>query len=316
MLNNFTLDIDAGELTLTFSEPVSAETFEVEGVSIQASNSTPTASYQLTSDSSTSSENGVEVVISLSDYDLNQLKASGFASSDSDTFLTLTSSATRDIALIPNQVMSINSTSALSVQTFTADDAPPQLQSFTLDLTEDTLEIVFDEPIDNTTIDFSQFTLTTSSLSPSVHLSGANITSTDTGSVVSITVALAPDTIVAIKSDLNFGTETGNTYLRIAAMSNAVTDTAMNVLTQSVNTQAADVLPDTTNPLLTAFTLNLESDTLELTFDDVIDPSMFDPTGITLQGSRLRSDSNAYYTLISAELRPELCRYLTECEPG
>ena len=88
ILNIFTLDMDNGELTLTFSEPVSADVFNVEGISLQDAALSPNNSYKLSSESSTSSENGVEIVINLSNTDLNHIKASQLATNNEDTFLT------------------------------------------------------------------------------------------------------------------------------------------------------------------------------------------------------------------------------------
>ncbi len=99
ILTNFSLDVNDSSLTLTFSEPVSAESLKVSGISLQA-NVTMSASYRLTS-SSTSSTNGNEILISLSDFDLNQIKFNSLAGALDDTFVTIDSITTRDLALQP-----------------------------------------------------------------------------------------------------------------------------------------------------------------------------------------------------------------------
>ena len=119
MLTNFTLSIEDATLTLTFSEPVSAESFRVTGIGLQGAANT-TTSYRLTN-SFTTSQDGVVITINISDYDLNQLKASTFASSLADTYLTIDSTTIRDLALVPNQVMSVDSTNAISAQSYVSD---------------------------------------------------------------------------------------------------------------------------------------------------------------------------------------------------
>ena len=92
-LTNFSLDIDNSQLALTFSEPVTAESFRVTGIALQGSRNSST-SYSLAT-SFTSSADGVEIIVNISDSDLNMLKASGFFTSASDTFITIDESATR-----------------------------------------------------------------------------------------------------------------------------------------------------------------------------------------------------------------------------
>ena len=297
VLNNFTLDVNSGELTLTFSEPVSAEVFDVEGITLQDSRSSPNSSYQLTSSSLTSSDNGVEILVSLSNYDLNHIKESQLALNDK-IFIALTEDVTRDLALVPNQLMPTEVDNALQVQGFVGDNDPPELQQLVLDLTEDTIQLVLDEPINTTAIAYSEIFLGLSPTTPIISLDGANLTSTMISSTVSVTFSLAPETIISLKSNSNFGTDSTNTYLILNQ--GAVIDFAGNVASQVETLDANVVYPDTTNPLLIRFVLNLESDALELTFNDVVDPRDFDPTGITLQGSQFRADSGAYYTLTSA----------------
>ena len=212
--------------------------------------------------------------------------------------LHLTDDVTRDLALIPNQVTAVEENNALGVNNFVLDDSPPQLQSFKLDLTENSIDVVFNEPIDTEAILLSQISIGISATTRIVALTDANVTTTDIGDAVSVSLNLAPETIVVLKSSSDIATDSTNTFLIINQ--NAITDLASNSASQTESRAADEVLADTTNPLLIRFVLNLESASLELTFDDVVDPSAFDPRGITLQGSQFRVDSGAYYTLSTA----------------
>ena len=292
-LTNFSLNVDDGTLVLTFSEPVSAEVFRVTGIALQAE-ANSTSSYRLLT-SSTSSLDGVEVVINLSSSDLNQIKSLDFATDAGNTYLTIDPTATRDLALQPNRVMAIDSTNALPTDIFIPDTTAPVIESFSLNLNGDIIEVVINEPINESSIDFTDFTIGSSSFSQLRVLSGANITSTEIGRRVTLTLSLLPEDIIAIKSNTALATDVSNAYLRVLA--GAFQDVADNMLSTSFTQQAVSVTVDTTPPKLASFTLDLQTDRLSLTFDDVVDPAnSFDPTGITIQSGITRV-STAFYTL-------------------
>ena len=83
-LSSWTIDMDTGTATLTFSEAVDASTLAVGGITIQDA-ATATTSYTLT-DSSTASGDGTAIVIDLSATDLNALKTdTGLATAVGDS---------------------------------------------------------------------------------------------------------------------------------------------------------------------------------------------------------------------------------------
>lgn len=294
MLTSFSLDVNNGSLSLTFSEPVSAESLRVSGISLQ-SNSSVSTTYRLVSSTSNQNgndnQNGNEIVINLSDTDLNQIKFLDLARNADSTFITIDSNATRDLALRPNRVVPIAASSALGVETYTMDTAVPQVMGFDLDLNDNTLRIVFNEPINVDNIDFSAIQVRNTARTQSVILSGASISSIIVADDVSVTFSLTPEDVVAFKSNLDLATDA-----TLMLGSGAVRDMAGNVIIVPVVVEATSLTPDTTSPRLSSFMLNLQFNTLSLTFDDVIDPSTFDPTGITLQ-SGMRRTGTEFYTL-------------------
>ena len=293
---NFSLDLNMGSLVLTFTEPVSIELFDISGLAIQgAANSSDAVNF--TSGSMTGGENARIVTVAISQFDLNALKMSPFATSVDDTYLIATSATARDLALPPNYLIAIPASSALRVVEYTHDTTPPTLEQFNLDLDENTVQLVFDEPLNTSRIDLSLLTVHSGmSGAPNVTLAGSTIRSVQTGESSYILLDLAADAIIALKSTSEIGTNSTNTNLNID--NGAAFDMSGNNL-RAVNTAVTSLQPDSLQPELMSFSIDLTVGRLLLTFNDVVDPSTFDPTGITLQGGLYQSVGN-FYALTNA----------------
>ena len=306
---NFSLDLNMGNLVLTFTEPVNVELIDISGLAIQgAANSSDAVHF--TSGSMTGRENARIVTVALSQFDLNALKMSPFATSIDDTYLTATSVTVRDLALPANYLVAIPASSALRAVRYTRDVTPPTLEQFNLDLDENTVQLVFDEPLNNNQIDLSLFTIHTGmSGAINVTLAGSTIQAVQTGESSTILLDLATDATIVLKSTTEIGTNSTNTNLNIA--NGAAFDMAGNGLS-AVNTAVTSLQPDTLQPELISFSIDLTAGRLHLTFNDVVDPSTFDSTGITLQGGLYQSPGNFYIlTNASSLLNPGFGYVLT-----
>ena len=295
-LLNFTLDLETNQLQLLFSEPVSGDSFNASGLYIRSSNDTTDDEVRLLA-SSTLSSDGSHITVDLSTSDLNAIKDSGFATSISDTYLSMMSTTTKDLALVPNSVQEIPSDESIQAYDLIPDNTPPQLIDFSFNLNDDTFTLTFNEPIVSEMIDFSKFSITGEGGTPSIPLTTASVLSVNVGSTVAVSVKLSMSDIISLKTTSNVATNVNDTFLSIS--SNSFTDIAGNPFAPISLQPAQSYTPDTSGPELQSFVLNLEDGLLTLTFTDVIDPNRFDPTGITLQDSSFRS-SNAHYTLTSA----------------
>ena len=294
MLLNFTLDLEDGNLTLTFSEPVSSIGFNIDGITILSGNATN--GVTLTT-SSTMSSAGTEITVTLSSEDLNRLKDSEFATSSADTFIALTSSTAEDLALTPNAIVPVLASDPLQSAMFIPDTSPPMVLNFTFDLNSDQILLTFDEPIQDDEIISTAFVLTGLSGMPSVALELGNASTISVSDVVVVRIDLLRDSVIAIKSLSNIATSTSDTFLNIS--DNAVLDINDNFLESVNGLQASSFTPDTTLPELLSFTLNLVTDTLIISFSDVVNPSTLDTTGITIQSAQSRIPG-AFYTLTGA----------------
>ena len=293
-LLNFTLNLNSSQLHLQFSEPVSGDSFNASGLYLRSSdNTTDEIGLGL---SSTLSPDGSLIIVDLTNSDLNAIKNSGFATSISDTYLSMMSTAAKDLALVPNSVQEIPSDAARQAYNVVRDTTPPQLLDFSFNLNDDTLILTFNEPISEI-IDFTKFSITGEGGTPSVPFTSANVLSVSVGSAVTVTVELSQNDIVTLKTTSNVATSINDTFLSIS--SNSFADISGNWFAAVSQRAAGSYTPDTSGPRLDSFALNLENGQLMLTFTDVIDPNTFNPTGVTLQDQPFRS-ANAYYTLTTA----------------
>ena len=293
---NFSLNLNTGSLQLTFTEPISIELFEISGLAIQGGASSTNA-VNFTSGTMTGGENTRIVTVAISRFDLNAIKMSPFATSIDNTYLTATPGTARDLALPPNYLVAIPASAALRAVDYTGDSTPPTLEQFNLDLDENTVQLVFDEPLNTSQIDLSLFTIHSGvSGAPNVTLVGSTIRSVQTGESSYILLDLTVDTIIALKSTTEVGTNSTNTMLNID--NGAAFDMAGNSL-GAINTAVTSLQPDSLQPQLLSFSIDLTVGRLQLTFNDVVNPSSFDSTGITLQGGLYQSAGN-FFTLTNA----------------
>ena len=131
-LISFDLDLSQNELTLAFSEPVDASTFDPSAAVIQSTSSSPTESLTLTTQSMAQGSNAATMVVELNE-DANLLKAmSLLATSTHNTYLSFSQMLIQD--LFGNPIVQIDQSSAIAVSSYTPDSVSPEVVSFDLDL--------------------------------------------------------------------------------------------------------------------------------------------------------------------------------------
>jgi len=141
-LLSWELNMYARTLTLHGSETLDASTLDVAAITIQDAE-TATASHKLT-DSTTSSGNGINIVIDLSETDFNTITANTeLATSQEDSYLTLTSDAINDMA--GNPITAIPDGSGIMASAYLA---PPYVINATLDYNTRKLVVTFSKTID------------------------------------------------------------------------------------------------------------------------------------------------------------------------
>ena len=279
-LVSFTLDVNAGLLSLTFSEPVDPITLNPTGITLQDAPSA-SESYTLNATATTSSPRGLVISIALSASDLNHLKITTFVSQSRVVYISLNPTTITDLALVPNQVTEIPMGNAFR-GVLVSDNVGPRLTSFVLDLDSDSLVLSFDEPINVPGVDFTAFTLGTPTLSRP--LQGGVVISSEVAATHIIAVQLSSYDVVALKADSGISASPAATTL--AFTSSAATDAAGNpIQPRLAGLVISALIPDSSRVQLTAFTLDMVEGVLNLTFSDVVDPATFNPMAIVLQSS-------------------------------
>ena len=294
-LLRFDLDLDTGFLNLTFTEVIAASSFIPALVSFSPTNAT-IANITLTS-SNPPEANGLRIPVILSEIDLNTLKSSQFvAKMRQSTYLFFDEGAFTDIA--GNNITAF--TTALRVTRLVPDARPPQLSQFNVDIVARTIELVFDEIVDTSEFSPTSVTLISGSESPPassfLRLTTSSTFITPNGSVVIINIG---DQDFNILSDtLDLATEQNNTFLLLDG--SALTDLAGNpiIAIRVPNPFPASMFnPDLDPPSLRAFSLDMNTGILSLTFSEAVDAGSLTASGITLHSTQMPDSSRQSYTL-------------------
>ena len=139
------LDMNQDKLTLTFSEAVKVLKLDVTQIVIQnAHTRDQEQSVQLTKTSTSASNDGTVIVVSLSKQDTNAIKAAASLASFSsaNAYVSVTKTAIADMNV---------EAKTLRVTHFVKDTTKPKLLSFDLNMVTKKLELRFDETVDGRT---------------------------------------------------------------------------------------------------------------------------------------------------------------------
>ena len=165
-LLNFTLNLDTNQLHLFFSEAVRISSLIPSGIVLQdstfASNLPGVESVWRLSNSSSNSNDGPEVTISLSRYDANNIKRiRALATSRDNTYLTIAAGTIKD--LNRNNNTGLADGDAKQAANYITDVTPPQLESYDLIMSEFgpplQIRLKFSETVDVTSLDFTKLAL-------------------------------------------------------------------------------------------------------------------------------------------------------------
>ena len=117
-LLSFDVNLTNGTLFLTFSEPVSASSFQPTYLALHGSSNGTfilgSSLFQL-SGGYTNSINGRTIILVLSSSDLTDIKASMFIKSKETTFLSSSNLTITDLALVPNFMVEVSPLTPIQV---------------------------------------------------------------------------------------------------------------------------------------------------------------------------------------------------------
>ena len=290
----FDLDMDEGVLQILFDDPVNTSTFNPSFITLQSRFARRSIEWvTLSSQSFTNSPVGYSVAISIDNADINEVKAiRSLCTRDTDCFITVATSAVLD----PHgrAANPVPDGQALIVRNYTPDMTPPGVLSWELDMNRGHIIFSFSE-----TIDVTRFLPGSLALSSSMNrlvsrqLSVlSELSPRDTASV--LTVQMTAGDINAIKVNEMLGTNLSNSFLSIQP--GTFIDMFSNQ-NEVLVIRASRFIPDTTSPSLVHFSFNAYAGVLSLTFNEVIDTSTFNASGLTLVNQP--SQSLIRYNIIS-----------------
>ena len=303
ILNSFDLDMNRGILFLHFSETVNISTFTYSGITLQQVRNTylmPEAHrYRLSGGSFISEGDVASVVTELSRADLNALKLLEIADSASTAHLVIDGGSVLDQSGNPN-VGIINGLGSLTVRKYKNDVSGPILESFNLNLSNDTLTLFFDETVDVTsTFNVTSVTLHGFNDTTQYTLTEGSITESTNGPV--IVIELSEFDRNNIKRDTDLATGENDTFISIT--SGVVRDMTNNpAQVVSCCNMSVDVFTnDSVSPYLQSFDLNLTTEVLTLYFSETVNVASFNETQVTF----IDIVSGEFYSLTNASIEHE-----------
>eukprot|EP00035_Acanthoeca_spectabilis_P018800 m.403424 g.403424 ORF g.403424 m.403424 type:complete len:6121 (+) comp16790_c1_seq2:183-18545(+) len=208
IISSFDLNLNSGELGLTFSEVVNVSTFNVTQISFAGHNP-----YTLTGGSYSNNATSSVIVVTFLDADLDEIKSRlpGMASSTVTSALTVTADFIRDIAT--NMAPPLFPSDPLLASAYVADTTDAQLVSFDVDMNISTLTLTFSEVINGSSINVSQIILQNSASATPTASYALTTSTTDSGPSRIQTVTFSVADTVAIKNNVNLATSANTTFL-------------------------------------------------------------------------------------------------------
>ena len=222
-LVQYDLDMDTGRLRLEFSETVDILSFNPAGITFQPEMvlASDAVQYTLTRGELLTVGDEVVLTLQLSAEDLNAIKARMIGLGNGTTWLLLDNTTVQD-----QSGEKVLPAGPVPVDLLTLDTTPPQLESFVLDYTNETITLVFSETVNSMTMDVTQITLhsAASNTSSSYTLSSRSVP--DRVYAPEVTVNLSSFDLNELKRRLDLATSPTNTFISFTAQ--LVSDVAGN----------------------------------------------------------------------------------------
>jgi len=222
-----------------------------------------------------------------------------------NTFLSLTSAAITDMALIPNAVVAVGPVGAMPVGVFTRDAVQPTLVGFSVNMSSEQLWLTFDETVNASSLWAGGIRLqgNGSWSGCSFQLTGG-VVLTDNDVVVGL--QLVHEDVNAVKKLRCLFTRAENSFVSMAGP--IVFDMAGNSVEVVGSNAAMDVnifTADLVRPQLVSFDVSMDGNgSIVLTFDETVMASSFDPRGLELHnganGSSYRLQGG-HYSVLAAD---------------
>ena len=255
------LDLDDGELILSFDQPINITTLNFANLSLRSSlfNEAITVIVPLSDGNCTDGcEIGRHVTLSLSSSDLDRLKLeNGVCTYISNCYLYYTDTFVEDFG--GNTIATYSYCKNYLLQNLTLDTTRPSLTGCSLDLSLDQVSLEFDEPIDVSSFIPSGVNISTTA--GNVILTSESVITSPDSFVIVITLGLVAD---RIKTSLSAYNDT----VSVSLISLAFKDIAGNNIHPI--SMLCTFINDTSSPNVLSFILDLNSNILQIVFDEPV----------------------------------------------
>jgi len=292
---SFDLDMSGLTMTLTFTETVDVSSLDVQGLMLVSSQAVGALSYALTSGSSgVTSGNGPIVNVSIGVGDANTIKGLvGLAVDANTTLLAVTAGSVRDMN--GNNVLGRAAANALNVGRYIANRVRPNLERFAVDVNATKLILNFDQPVNASTLNFSAIVLIGRTSASRLRLTGG---SSDSSIGQQITVVLSVGDANAMKENEQLYVDLNSSKLAIEdSLIRDLAGNAVNGIAEATPLRATLYIQDTNRPVLLAFSLNMSSGVLVLSFDETVRVSTVNVGALSLQSGSSSVGNNSRVTL-------------------
>jgi hypothetical protein len=271
-LESCTLDMDAGTISLLFSETVNGSSMDMTGFALQNAENTAVASnletMRLTGGEATEGFS-TSVNMSISYSDMNDIKGlAHLATNTSNVFCTLAADSILDMNFLGN--VEVGAGHAIEESAFVADTTPPSLEHFDLDMDNGVVIFSFSETINPKTFLPTKVTFTNISCDDceGFLLTGSHQVSYSLETPQWLELTLLKDDIDELKRLGFLATDISDTYLAIDEA--GILDMAGNYIRSRTSMIANAFQPDETDPELVNAIFDGNLGRLTLSFSETV----------------------------------------------
>ena len=281
-VRSFDLDLDSNQMTLHFSAPVNVSTLIPSKITLLNATSLPLTTVSLTNVTLIAQGEQTDFRFLLNTRDIINIKRHPLCYTESNCY----GSFAQGLALNSIQLQSL-ATPSVQVSSLVQDVTPPRFLAFPVfDLNSGLFTIIFSEPINGSSTQFTQVTFSNEVSSPSQSVTlTEGFTSPDS---IEIDFHLTRDDLNSLKYRLNLCTNRSNCWVKLPSF--FVADIGSNPFLHSNYQPGASAsyhqptvfIPDTTSPILERYSIDMNTGELVLSFDEVVDESFFQANDVTL----------------------------------
>ena len=277
-LTDFSIDMDEGELILTFDETIRADTLNISALTLLDGTPLANSSFSFSASSSHDPSDNTTILIDISVDDLNEIKKRVLCREVGDCFVSHMAATVYD--MVGNPIVLLNDSVALQVTTHVPDTTRPEVVSFAVNLTAETLSLTFTETVNASSLTHAAFTLQDFFQATFSYTLTGGSQPVEDSTVITFTFSL--DDLNEIKRTTTIYTDRTDSWLTFTRQ--AIDDLALlpnpvvevndtNTLVQAL--VADSFYPDLVPPRLLSFDLDLNSSWLVLYFSETVRAGTF-----------------------------------------